>query len=495
MKKCESPARGCRRLSLVYGAVLCAAYFGGATPSLSAQSTINRIGGDLNRAGFGLYDLSAFSSFSSSTRPVIDATTGVLNPNFNFQSLSGGVSTSLGWRSRKTKNFHLSAVYGASYYYQHASNGFSQSRFAPRNNFDLNWGRSIGTKWTVNWSLSGALGNYDQLLLLPTDAQGLAGTPGSAADFSSAILSGTGGNVDLIAAATGAYAFVGAQQNLLYGNRFLTLSTTASVGYAATPRLSIGFSAGTSRMQHLGGDDGQGGNSVNLIPQTTGLYLGLSVGYALSPRTNFSLSGSYSLPISRLGGNRSAGLNADIGRTLTPHLFVRGGAGAGYILPHGSGASGTPLQRTGWQAEASVGYRLFRQSFVASVSRSVSDYFGLNASATIMAGGGWSWSPPGSSWSISAGAHDTRLQGSAYGRDGYNVNAGVNRRLGSRAHASLSYGYGAFSAGGIIAGINPTGAPLKFNTHSVSLHIGFRPFPGHLDADPGNPSGGDLQNP
>jgi hypothetical protein len=436
---------------------------------LQAQALFSTAAAELDRAGFGLYDVSAFSSFSNSYSPILNPSTGTIIPDFSFHTLSSGISTSVGWRTRKSSSLSFAVRYTASYYYQTSSTGFSSSRFVPSQNFSTNWSKLFGTKWTVSASVSGSMGDYNQMLLLPNGEQSLVGLPGTSAAFGNAVLTGT----------TGASAALAAQQSLLYGGRFLNAAGTVSASYAFSPRLTLTGSATGNRMQHLS-DSGTSAQSLHLIPQTTGLSGGLGLSYAVSPRTSVNANVTYSRAVSSLASAPSASIMVGASRKITEHLFTRFGAGAGYLLPYGQGTSAIGLQRTQWQAMGSVGYQLFRQSFVVSANRTASDNYGVGATATLMVSGGWSWRP-GANWGINAGGTDLRLQGSQFGRNGYNLNAGIHRSLASRFSLNMNYGYGSFSVGALaIPGLSQA---LQYRTHSVRLSLSWHPYLGSPDVD------------
>jgi hypothetical protein len=159
--------------------------------------------------------------------------------------------------------------------------------------------------------------------------------------------------------------------------------------------------------------------------------------------------------------------------------------GLGYILPSGQGPGGTGFQRGSWEASVRGGYRFFRQSLVAGIRRNVSDNYGLGASGTIWATGGWHWSPLGSPWGVSVGAAEIRFEGTQFARHGYNATASISRNLAGRFFTSLAYGYG--EGTGVASLTNPVVAHT--HTQSVSLNLGFHPYFGTPDsaAFPGLP--------
>src|SRR5579883_434323 len=428
---------------------------------------------EAERAGFGFYDVSVFGTYSNARTPVI-APTGGLISDYSFHTYSTGVSATVGWRSPSSKKWHLSVVFTPSYFYNISSTGFSRSRFWPRQNLDLNWGTPLSSRWTLNTSLVATAGEYSQLLLLANPAQVLVGTPGTPGQLATAILTNTTSGA--------AQAILTGQQNLLFGERFLTAAATASLSYAATNRLTFTESTSVSRTQGLGGG---GPQQPSLLRRSTYLNENLSASYRLGERTSVFGTLGYPRSVSSLFITPWLNVNAGLARNVTEHFSVTGSLGAGYILPSGQGPNGIGFQRGSWQASLNAGYRFFRQALVASFSRTVSDNYGLGSSGTIYARGAWHWSPLGSPWGISVGAAEMRLQGTQFGRQGYSLTASVNRSLTGRLFTSLSYGYG--EGTGVASLLNPLVAHT--HTQSVSLNFGFHPYFGKPDpgAFPGLP--------
>jgi hypothetical protein len=434
--------------------------------ALLAQSGRPGTAGELDRAGFAIYDVSLFGGFSSTTGPGFDQATSSLLPDSTFNSYSGGISTSVGWRSRKALLSHFYVRYSPAYYYQSSSGGFLRSHFSPQHTLDLSWDKKLGSKWTAAFSLSGSLANFDQFLLLPTTAQGVSLLPGTA--------------TQLFGSAQGASALVTPQQSLYYGGRILSAAGQTSLGYAVSNRLNISLGLGASRMQHIANNQAVNSGPF-LLQQSTYLTGNLSLSYQITPRTDFYATAGYNRTVSSLITIPSTSLMFGLGRTITQRLVVHGLIGAGYILPY----HGASFQRTQWQASGGLSYRALRHTFFGFFNRSVANSFGVGAGATLDASGGWSWSPQRRSWGLNAGVQDTFLQGYTLGRNGYNTNVGLYRVLGRRGNVSLNYGYGSYSSAVTTLGTAPSNIPLHYASHSVRISIGFSPYLGYPDGSRG----------
>ena len=464
-------------------------------PAARAQISIVNLGNDLDRAGFSLYGVSVFGGYISSHAPLYDAMTGGLAPySSSFHTWSTGASFGFGWQMPKSDTVHLYVRFGGAYIYETSSTGFSGGAFRPTQSLSLGWGRTVTNKLSVSTSLSVAGGAYNQLLLLGDPNQILAGTPGTGAEYASAILSGTGGNSNLVSTATGANAIVAGQQNLLYGQTILTAAANFSATYALTPRLNLQGSVGANRMQHL--PNGNEPTTGYLLHQSTGITASGGLSYSVTERLHVSGTVGYNYALSSLYTAPSLYLSGALGYMVTPHFFVHAGIGGGYVLSPSyqqSTPGYTPYHGLGWQANAGVGYRLLRHSFSGNFSRAVSDSYGLGASGTMLLAAGWAWHPTGSLWNINAGGAASRLEGTPYGNKGWRAAVGVSRRLAQRMYMSLSYGYG--SGNSLLYLQNPisaSSAAYHATGQTIQLNIGFSP---HLGAQGFNPTSTVLQGP
>ena len=161
-----------------------------------------------------------------------------------------------------------------------------------------------------------------------------------------------------------------------------------------------------------------------------------------------------------------------MGHALTARWFARIGAGAGCVLPVGYSSAG--IHGVQWEGSGGLGYRGGGHVIVASAQRSVADFYGLGANATLTASLGWGWRPNGASWSIQAGGGESKLLGSqiealGLGNNGFLANAGVYWSLHHRAAVGCNTplllfgnlpGSGGFGAGPAIA-LRPTFGALE----------------------------------
>jgi hypothetical protein len=438
--------------------------------ALAQLATLSEVTDELSHAGFGIYGLSVFGTYANTRGPTINSAGQLID--YSYHTYATGVSTAIGWRTRGTSKFHFNVRFAPSYVYEISSAGFIGHSFTPGNSLQASWYSSVTPRWSVSGSLSASVGNYNQLLLSPNADQILTGTPGTSADFGQTLLTGTSSNTELTTAASSVQSVVTGQESLLYGGFLLSSTATMSATYAATPRMHISVSVSGSRSQNL--PDPFAPKSAFLLTQTTSVSGSLAVSYALSERTNTFVSVSYGRPVSSLYTTSSASVNAGINRRLTEHWFAGASLGTGYILS----GNVQGFQRLGYQASFNTGYRVLRSSFRGGVTRSVSDNYGLGSSATLVASAGWSWSPLGGHWGVSAGASWVRLEGGILANQGYSFNAAIRESFSRHVFASLGTGYA------IATGLTGPGGIVypRTETESVQLSMGFRPYLGSPDA-------------
>jgi hypothetical protein len=446
----------------------------------------------LEQAGFHLSQISVFSSYSSLNETL--TAPGYPSQENSGYGLGAGILAGVGWSKKVTDSSSFSVNYNISDNYQYHGSGSFNAGYLTQA-ISAAWSHQLGTKFSISASLSGAMGSFNQLILSPTSQQVLTGLPGSAQDLAGAVALGQTSNPDLTAAESGASALIGPEEGLFYGGRFFTATAATSIAYSATPRLRLSLGIVGSRIQHLA--DQNAGQNVFIIPQTTSAGASANIAYELNPRTSISGSVAYFRgisPISIPSGTATVAL----GRELTQQFFVRASAGAGfYFGPEYNTAgiqtgSGTHLLQATYSAAA--GYRARSQTFLVSVNRSVANNYGVVASGMLSAIAAWSWRRPGSDWSLSAGAGESRFSGSGWGgNNGYRANVSLRRKLSPRFSASLQLGYASFSGSGILP---ETSAlllvPETFHSATKSVRLGLT-FSGMANAE--SRSGKDKTDP
>jgi hypothetical protein len=392
------------------------------------------------RGGLHLYRVNLYAGYFSGGSPFgLDALppTGI-NRNSNDPMAMTGGALSLGW-SRSNDRSNVSVIYSPSYiaYPKHSELDAASHSFA------LNWNRRVGQKWSFNTSITGLVSNLQQSYFAP-NALGLAASlPATFEGLAGAMLAGKFTDVQLASALTGAPLRGLPEQTYLFGRRTLSASVLTSASYTPSGRTSFHLSALATRTQRLNSDQ-QNTSAQVLIPQTTAGGVTFGWGYEWTSRTHIGIDAGTNRIFSRLQDGYSSTANFSIGRTMSPHWFVQGRAGAGRL---------TYLRRTisapsnvQYTAGGSIGYKMLAHTLIASYDRSIGDSYGLGAGSTSSSNAGWAWKRPGSMWSASANFGYQQLNGPALlaTAESWRASGGIARALNSHLFMSVQYAYFTF---------------------------------------------------
>jgi hypothetical protein len=308
----------------------------------------------------------------------------------------------------------------------------------------LTTSHKITPRWLWGFSGGGDISTQEQSLFAPTTLSGIAAAPASFDDLAAAMLASKFSNAQLQSVFAGAPLADSPVRNLLYGQRMFTSGVQTSLSYSYSPRLSVTFNGGAGRSQHI--SEGRSGDSRNvyLLPNTTSGSAGVTVSYALSPRTQLGGTLTTSRIVSGLQDayttNSIVKLGWKAGRRWL--LQVQGGMGVLKPVRQTLMVSTTPLPAGG----GSVAYKTYSQTFMASFDRAVSDAYGLGAGTTTSAGGSWRWSRPGRDWWLESSAGWQQLRGNGVGdTSGWRTSAGWGRNLGRQVVLLTQYVYLSYS--------------------------------------------------
>jgi hypothetical protein len=450
------------------------AFIMASAAALAAQSFLNPLTtAGMNERGVHLYGVSIFSGVSTVDNAALQLVTGVAADRPGYTT-SSGVSAAFGVNFANGERSNFSAMYSGSYSYQ--TYGYNVG--TTDHSAALSWGRKLAPKWRATSSFSAALGSFNQLVFAPTTAQSIATLAGTFDDVSGAVMNGQGTNAGVVSAVTSVSAAVSPQQRLLFGDRLLTANGGFSLSYSHSPRLTFGVNVGGTRMQHLNSKNSATDQNYFNIAQESSLSAGFSMGYTLSPRTTLTGSVTYGRSLSSINDAQYDSFQVGVGHKLSPRWFVQGAAGGGYVLPGKQAYSTRGVQSL---VTGTIGYRPHAgHSLMASVYRSVSDYYGIATGATFGTSVGWAWSPVGWNWGLHAAINEDRLLGNALGNSGYRMNVGMNRRLGRQTSVTVQYAY-AVADGNLVEANNSIGPRFNFKQHSVRMSFTW----GGLGADGG----------
>jgi len=358
-----------------------------------AQSSMER-----EPNGFHLYSVAASLGYASGANDFLPVRVGIAESD-----LMGIISTSVGY-SRSSQGTGLALVYTPSYVRTRQSllRAISQ-------NLSLNAHSRLGEKWRVFFSASALETSLDQLLLSPTGLGQVAGAPGTAQDLSGTLLGNDTGNGQLQSLVSGTSLTDSLSRGLVYGDRLLTASAHTGFSYNYSTRLSVSFILGAAHAQsRMDPDRAAATRREALIPRSSAGEGGVSIGYALSPRTRIGVEGSTVRVFAGLSDYYITRTTGSIGRQFTPHWFGNVHVGQGFITrlhqiqPYTSKPS--------LSLSSTAGYIYGSHTFLGAFSRMVGDLYGFGAASTDGVSGVWDWRKPRSHWglNLSAGREQIR---------------------------------------------------------------------------------------
>jgi hypothetical protein len=365
----------------------------GAGPAAAQQAAQPEAGIETGRDGWQLFSASAYSGYIHMAEPGTLASVPGLPLGSDDQY---GAALTVGWeRFRKRSSFSL--TYTPSYYGLVRNSGWDSLNHW----LSLRATKTFASRWDAAFSVSGGVQSLSGFLFAPTALANAVAAPGSAASLANAVLAGSYSNEQLAAALGGAPGLESPLTAELYSERTLNGSGSASLTYRRSPRFSVHFSATGSRTQALNSGEPAGAASIALVPRMT--------------------MGSF-------------------GRRVGMRWFMQGGGGAAGIRPVRTTAES--YANTQPVAHASIGYRLYSQSFMATVDRLPASSYGLGTGYTLSSGGAWQWQHPGSSWDLSASFREQIIRGSSLQNlNGYMLGATLFKTLSRRTGFQLSYSY------------------------------------------------------
>lgn len=404
----------------------------GAGPAAAQQAAQPEAGIETGRDGWQLFSASAYSGYIHMAEPGTLASVPGLPLGSDDQY---GAALTVGWeRFRKRSSFSL--TYTPSYYGLVRNSGWDSLNHS----LSLRATKTFASRWDAAFSVSGGVRSLSGFLFAPTALANAVAAPGSAASLANAVLAGSYSNEQLAAALGGAPGLESPLTAELYSERTLNGSLSASLTYRSSPRFSVSFSGLGSRTQALNSGEPAGAASVALVPQMTMGSFGVSLSYAMSRQTNFTVDATESRTQASYMDAYLTQATASLGRRVGMHWFMQGGGGAAGIRPVRTTAES--YANTQPVAHASIGYRLYSQSFMATVDRLPASSYGLGTGYTLSSGGAWQWQHPGSSWDLSASFREQIIRGSLLQNlNGYMLGATLFKTLSRRTGFQLSYSY------------------------------------------------------
>lgn len=216
-------------------------------------------------------------------------------------------------------------------------------------------------------------------------------------------------NAGLLAGSLTPTPAAGATQTILYPGRRKTALGTATLSYAASPRVSWQVSMYGQRLLPTASSPTSGQTAVG-YPGATDAGADLSFTYAKSRRTSFGAEVGYYRAVSQSGRTQSGSAGFSVTRVLSKRWF--GSALVGYGLGDYSAAgSGTTTLRPDFQGRATLGTSFDAHSLSVSVAQRIGDSYGFGAQRTMEANLSWTWHPKGRKWTFLTNGAYERLTG------------------------------------------------------------------------------------
>jgi hypothetical protein len=294
----------------------------------------------------------------------------------------------------------------------------------------LTTSRKIAPQWTFEFSAAGALNSLQESQFAPTALDNVAAATATFNQLAAALLSGNfANNPQLGALLTSSPLAQSPISNLLYGERMFTASAHVSLSYSYSPRLSVTFSGGGARTQHID-DQALGAGNAAVLPDTTSGNASVGISYSLSPVTQLGGSVTTTRTSSNIYDGYATTAIATLGRTLAGRWIAQLHGGAGFTTAVRE-VNALLAAKPGPVIGGSLTYKTLSNTFLGSYDRGVSDAYGVGASTNSAANAAWRWRRPGSSWWLASSFGWQQLKGNILGEtSGWNTTVGLNRAIG-----------------------------------------------------------------
>jgi hypothetical protein len=444
--------------------------WGGATGAMLAQignATAPAAPAAPPVGGLQIASISAYANYYSSYLPP-GATPSAMSTNLP-SDVAGGGSIVFDW-TKFTERSSFSLTYTPSY----TAYVRNSSLDALNHALSLTTSRKIAPRWNFNFSAAGNLSSVQQSLFSPSTLSNVASTSSTFNDLAAALLSANfANNPQLGVILTSSPLVESPLSNLLYGQRMLTSSAHVSLGYSYSPRLSLTFSGGGSRTQHIS-EPALGTGNAYVIPNTTSGNASVAISYSLSPFTQIGGTVITIRSASQLQDSYITTSLATLGRTIGDRWLLQFRGGVGVTNALHQTVSVTPV-RPAPAVGGGLTYKTLAHTFLGSYDRTVSDSYGLGASTSSTATAAWHWRQAGSSWGLDSSFSWQQLQGNnaLANTSGWSTTAGFTRAIGAHITLTTQYVHLTYS-GGLLA------AAYHYSQDAVRVSIGWTPHPAAL---------------
>jgi hypothetical protein len=241
----------------------------------------------------------------------------------------------------------------------------------------------------------------------------------------------------LTSSAPGAFS---AANSALLGSHILSYGVQASVTYEHSSRLSFHIGSFAMGGEHRSSSQTPTVNDNYIMPRTLGGDLGVSMNYALSPRTELGLNVSENYVNSRFQQSYGTATTASIGRKMGRSWFVRAYGGGSFIQDIRQAYGTVPMRQAIWGG--SIGFRTRSNMLAGTYTRSGYDLSNSALGKSTIISAAWSWRPYRSNWGLNADLARTETTNTGYTTlSGWHATAGLSRTLGSNFGLLANYSY------------------------------------------------------
>lgn len=414
-----------------------------ATSILSAQETAAPP--SLPKGGIQVSSVSAYTAYYSSRLPNADGASFEIGTTRPPSDLGLGGSIVIDWTKfteRTSFSLNYTPSYNGSWRYSNL-NAFNHQ-------FSLNVSRKLAPRWALRFSAGVNLFNEEESLFSPTTLSNITSAPSTFTDFAGALLSSQyANNPQLGIILTNPSVESSPLSSLLYGERVLITSASASLSYSVSPRFSITFSGNGGYSQNISQPSAPNASNQYLLPDTKTGGGRAEFSYSLSPVTQIGGSVSTNVAYSSLYDSRTTTAQATLGRSLNRRWIVQlhGGVGVSSFSSGSGPFSAYPVEPRPVFG-GSLGYKTLSHTFLGLYDAMASDTYGAGASSSSTAGFGWRWRRPRNNWWINAGVNWQQFSGNAVeNTSGWRATAGLSRAVGSNAVLQAQYTYLDYSGG------------------------------------------------
>jgi hypothetical protein len=343
------------------------------------------------RNGLHLYNVMTSVGYSAGTNDFLP-----VQPGATEAGVMGIISATVGYTQTGARS-RLALIYTPSYV-----RTYNSSVRAYSHNLSLSASTPLSQKWSMFFAGAAVEMSLDQLLFEPTSLSQLATAPGTFQDLSGAVVGQGSSSAQVASLVTGLSLTDSLSRGLVYGDRLFGASAQAGLTYAYSTRLKVTFSGGVTFAQSRPDSTSTAEQRAALIPRSTSGDGGVSVSYAVTPRTEIGADAStvrvYAGPTNYLV-TRSTG---SIGRQLTRRWFATVHAGAGALTPLHQANAGPVKPALTWST--STGYTYGTHTLLGTFSHMVGDLYGFGATSTDGYSGTWDWHQPQRRWGLSVSA-------------------------------------------------------------------------------------------